>query len=327
MSARGKDARPRAGNAGLIASVMIAIAGAVLGALAAFVGEFGAAATASRIVVTDQPSALVLQDKTPRAEIVRRVLESEPPARLEAPSLVSPSAPRPKIVIVLDDIGVDPDAAERALRLPGPVTYSVLPYAANAGALVDRAIEAGREVFLHLPMEPIGDSDPGPYALRTDMSGAEFIRALEWNLSQFGGYAGVNNHMGSKFTADEAAMKTLLAYLKERGVLFLDSVTTGSTAAGRAGVQVGAEVIQRDVFLDATPNDSDEVRRQLHLVERIAIETGYAVAIGHPRAETLEALGPWLTTAQARGFDLTTVTAIAAPEPLQVMTAAPDLRL
>ncbi len=330
MKSLGERGTPtlRAGNAGLIASFVIAVAGAALGALAAYLGELGASATASRELAASSPTALILREAGPRETIVRRVIERFPTGefpleRLPAPMLAP--ALRPKIAIVLDDVGLDPAAAEQALALPGPIAFSILPYSHRVEALAARAAETGGEVMLHLPMEPRGDEDPGPNALYTDMTGAAFLRTLEWNLNRFDGYTGVNNHMGSALTADVAAMKTVLAYLRREGFYFLDSVTTGETVARSAGAQVGAKVIARDVFLDPTPGDAAEVRRQLRLAEEIARETGYVVAIGHPRPETLEVLGPWLASAKARGFDLTTPSVLIAPE-RPMLVQAPPLR-
>jgi len=162
------------------------------------------------------------------------------------------------------------------------------------------------------------------------MTGADFIKELEWNLARFEGYVGVNNHMGSKLTTDEAAMKTVLAYLNHKDLFFMDSVTTGDTIIREAGLQIGARVYSRDVFLDAETGSVTAVKRQLELVERIARETGYVVAICHPRQETIEALGPWLASAPARGLDLVSVSALADIENVQspaVMASAPALRL
>ncbi len=326
----GKRATFRAGNAGMIASFVIALAGATLGAVAAYVGEFGAVASAARDVSVspEKPVNAVIAEAARRDRIVRRVIERFPPARFSAPEIVfdEPTV-RPKIVIILDDIGLDPVATEAAFSLPGPVTYSILPYAPDVEDLAAEAAAGAGDVMLHLPMEPHGADDPGPNALRGDMAGGAFLRALEWNLSRFDNYVGVNNHMGSALTANNTAMKTVLGILKHRNLFFIDSVTTGDTVAYRVGAQIGAHVLLRDVFLDPTPGDRDVVRRQLRLVEQIAIETGYVVAIGHPRPETLDVLGPWLATARARGFDLTTPSALLEREPAPLVAAAPELRL
>lgn len=323
----------RAGHAGIIASFAIALVGVLIGAVSSYMGERGGAALATKTETT----ATQLRDGgyadeayAAREQIIQRVLTGAELERLPVPEFTANGAARPKIILIIDDMGIDQSAAERVLTLPGPVTFSFLPYAHNVNDLAGKAQNAGIETMLHLPMEPEGDADPGPHALISSMTGADFIKELEWNLSQFDGFIGVNNHMGSKLTANEAAMKTVLAYLKHADLFFMDSVTTGDTVARTAGAQVGAQVFSRDVFIDAEAGSRSAVKKQLALVERIARETGYAVAIGHPRQETIDVLGPWLTTAPARGFELVPVSALATIEKSKtapVLAKAPALRL
>ncbi len=302
----------RAGNAGMIATFAIALAGVVIGAVAAYVSEYGAAARASKTAAMTaalRENAGTARLWRERDVIVERVLAGENLERLPPPApLIAPM--RPKIIIIFDDMGLDRRALERISRLPGPVTLSFLPYARNVDKRAEAARARGVETMLHLPMEPAGDEDPGPHALRSDMTGARFIKELEWNLGRMTGFVGVNNHMGSKLTADEAAMKTLLAYLAQEGLFFIDSVTTGDTVARQAGAMVGATVFSRDVFLDAEAETAAEIKNRLRLVERIARETGFAVAICHPYEETLDIIGPWLTSAPYRGFDLVAASAL-----------------
>ncbi len=317
----------------MIASFGIALFGVLLGAMAAYIGEHGSAARASRQPAIETPlrdAPFIDMAAEERDKIVQLLLAGAELERLPVPQDGMQPKARPKIIIVFDDMGLDHAAFERALALPGPLTYSFLPYAQGVDGLARKAREQGAEIMLHLPMEPEGGADPGPHALRLDMTGATFIETLEWNLARFDGYVGVNNHMGSKLTADTAAMKTVLAYLKERGIFYLDSVTTGETVMRKANAAVGADAFSRDVFLDAQAGDRAFVRRQLDLVERIARETGYAVAICHPRAETIDVLGPWLATAPSRGFELapaSSLLSIAHDRKMQqIMAMAPGLR-
>ncbi|WP_428409294.1 divergent polysaccharide deacetylase family protein [Hyphococcus sp.] len=322
----------RAGNAGLIATVAMAFAGVIVGALSAYLGERGATASAA----SQPPAAQIETAADPLREERERIIAeivSGAPERLPAPngSLHPYQKPRerPKVVIIIDDMGVDRKNSEKALALPGPVTFSFLPYAGKVRDLADSARHQGAEVMLHLPMEPRGAADPGPHALTSGMTGREFLKTLEWNLDRFEGYAGVNNHMGSKLTEDIAAMKTLLGYLDHRDLFFLDSVTTPDSAVRQAAKELGVDILYRDVFLDDVETE-DAIRVQLALAERIARETGYVVAIGHPRPETMKVLGPWLTTAPARGFDLIYASALRQPDATaqaQTVAAAPDLRL
>ncbi|MHA7872179.1 MAG: divergent polysaccharide deacetylase family protein [Hyphococcus sp.] len=324
----------RLGNAGVIATFAIALAGVIIGAASTYFGERGAAARAAREeALTQYQPAQSIEEMAfqAREKIVQSVLAGSAPERLPAPPIMDGSGgQKPKIIIIVDDMGLDPAMVEQVAALPGPLTLSFLPYAGNVKQLVRQARDSGADIMLHLPMQPQGEADPGPKALRAGMTGAEFIKTLEWNLDQFPDYIAVNNHMGSSLTADEAAMKTILAYLKHKGVFFIDSVTTGGTVVRSAGAMVGATVYSRDVFLDAEIDNRQAVAEQLALTERIARETGFALAICHPRQATLDVLGPWLVSAPFRGFEITTVRALADIHERYkpaVLAQAPALRL
>lgn len=313
----------RDGRAGLISTLVMAFVGVALGATISYLGGRGefAAASAPALTPTVSPERREPADAgdftNQRSRIVELILSGGAPERFAAPAAV---AGKPRIIIIFDDMGLDRRAFQSVMRLPGPLTLSFLPYAKTPQPMVDEARKRGDAVMLHLPMEPNGDSDPGPHALKEKMSATALLGALEWNLGRIHGYIGVNNHMGSKFTRDEAAMKTVLSVIKERGLFFLDSLTTSKSVAREAGESIGAEVFARDVFLD--PNAGrDTVRAQLAQVERIAVETGYAVAICHPHPDTLAVIGPWLTSAPSRGFQLDTV---ASLERLEGAWKAPD---
>jgi uncharacterized protein len=289
--------------------IALTIAGLLAGA--AMTGLTGAASTshagsyAAALDLRDAPLIAPDAGGRDRGHVIEALISAGAPERLD----FRPQRPSPRVIIIFDDVGPDRRAFDRLMTLPGPLTISFLPYAKDVQQLADRAIAEGHDILLHLPMEPAGGADPGPGALKTSMAPAELFSALGENLARFEGYAGVNNHMGSKLTRDEQAMKRILAYLDNRGLYFLDSLTTGESKARIAGEAVGAEVIVRDVFLDAEPGE-EAVRRQLALAESIAAQTGYVIAIAHPREETLAVIGPWLTSAPARGFRLDTLTAM-----------------
>lgn len=268
-----------------------------------------AAGYAARLDLRDAPAIGGGTAFDGRDRIIAMALTIEPPERFA--QFASPAEIRPKIILIFDDMGLDAAALDRVMRLPGPLTLSFLPYGRDLQASADAARAAGDAVMLHLPMEPAGAADPGPGALKAEMPASEFLATLDRDLDSFDGYVGVNNHMGSKLTQNEAAMKTTLSVLKSRGLFFLDSVTTGKSAAAPAGADVGATVYARDVFIDASES-AKAIAEQIALAERIARETGFAIAIAHPRAETLDIVGPWLTSAPSRGFELATVRALPA---------------
>lgn len=209
----------------------------------------------------------------------------------------------PAIAIVMDDLGLDVAATRAAIALPRPVTLSFLPYG-DATAMLARAGErVGHQVILHLPMEPEGTANPGPMALRVDLSASENIHRLDWALARVPGHAGLNNHMGSLFTQDRAALIPVMEHLAGRGLFFLDSRTTRRSVAVRLARAFGIMSAGRDVFLDDVQR-RDYVDGQLAETQRIARRQGVAIAIGHPHAVTLAALKAWTAHVTARGFRL-----------------------
>ena len=217
----------------------------------------------------------------------------------------------PMIAIVIDDSGHDiADTKRLAAFRDGVLTLAFLPYVNQLDAQTRMAREGGHEILLHLPMEPLNpEVDTGPNVLDIDLPPTELDTRLEWNLSRLDGYVGINNHMGSRFTADTPAMTHLMKTLHDRGLLFLDSRTTSATVGRETAAAAGVPFLQRDVFLD---NDSsvEHVAGQLAETEKVAKQQGYAIAIGHPHVGTISALEAWAPGARARGFVLVPLTAV-----------------
>ena len=216
---------------------------------------------------------------------------------------------RPLIAIVIDDVGLDRPRSRRAWELPGPLTMSFLPYAKDLRDQSRAARARGHELMLHLPMEPTGRNDPGPGALLVSMSDAEIRQRTTSALDSFEGFAGVNNHMGSRFTAFRPGMETVMRQLRPRGLMFLDSRTTRESVGDQTAQEVGVPVIVRHVFLD-DDESIEAVRRKLADAEAVARRQGFVVAIGHPHETTLQALSEWLPTVQGKGLALAPATAV-----------------
>ena len=217
---------------------------------------------------------------------------------------------RPMIAVVIDDVGLDRRRSLRAMALPAPVTIALMAYADDARDQAAAARRGGHELIVHLPMEPENGTDyPGPNALLSGLPTAEFARRIEWNLSQFAGYVGVNNHMGSKLTSDPVAMAPVMAALKQRGLMFLDSRTSGTTKGVVVARRFGVPAVERNVFIDHDVSPI-AVRTALIHVEDLAQANGFAIAIGHPKDVTLDALEEWLPEVKKRGFAVVPLTAI-----------------
>lgn len=223
------------------------------------------------------------------------------PSHLPAPSLPHIKNGETLIAIVIDDMGLDIRDSRRAINLPPYITLSFLPYATRLKEQTREARDNGHELMLHMPMEPVGRADPGPGALLTELPIDEIRERFQIALASFVGFDGVNNHMGSKFTASQKDMEPVMEELKERDLFFLDSRTSSKSIGDALAREKGVPSIARDVFLDDDMSPK-AVRAQLAQLERVAKRKGYAVAIGHPHPATLDALETWLPDAEARGF-------------------------
>lgn len=237
------------------------------------------------------------------------------------PTAVLPGPSRPKIAVVIDDLGLNWAGFDQVNALPPPVTLSFLPYGVDAQLMVNE-MAAGHEAMLHLPMEPMYRiEDAGPDMLRAQSDAKTIRTALGRNLAKLDGYKGVNNHTGSRFTANPAAMAVVLRELHARGLYFLDSVTTHRPVAKALAEQEPWRVIERDVFLDSDYKNisTQSVATQLAQAERIAKRDGEAIVIGHPYRVTLESLASWLPTARARGFDVVPLSVLVPQAPAPVL--------
>jgi len=245
----------------------------------------------------------------PEPEVLPPLVKGNPPWKRNA--LASPSTGgKPMIAVIIDDMGVDKKRSEKILQLPGPLTVSLMSYADNLAGLSDEARRQGDELMMHLPMEPMAESvDPGPGALLTSLSPDEIRKRFSDDLDRFSGYVGINNHMGSKFTAYAPGMMLVMEELRRRGLLFIDSLTTERSVGLELAHRYGVPTAGRNVFLD-NAGDLISVDLQLTRTEEVARKKGNAIAIGHPRDATIQALAAWLPTLEKKGFVLVPVTAV-----------------
>ena len=212
------------------------------------------------------------------------------------------------MAIVIDDLGNELAPAERIAEWKEAVAGAVLPQVRWSVASAEALRRGGKEVLLHLPMEPAGYPRvrPGPGLVLRAQTDAEIARTLEDDLATVPGAVGVNNHMGSVATADPRVMRAVVTVLSRRGLFFLDSRTTDATVAEKTAEDASVPAVSRRVFLDDVATE-DAIRRQLdELVRRAKLE-GDAVAIGHPYAATLAVLEKELPGLAGRGVRLVKV--------------------
>lgn len=235
--------------------------------------------------------------------------EVEPPWRRYAAAAEAADGRTP-IAVVLDDLGLDRARTERAIGLATPLTLAFMPYAAEVRQEAELARARGHELLVHVPMEPISRAaDMGPNGLATGLARDEMLRRLRWDLDRFDAYVGINNHMGSRFTADADAMRPVIDELKARGLLFLNSRTSGGTVGALMAQHAGVPFAERDVFLDDDQSPA-AIAARLRDLEATARRSGSAVAIGHPHDATLAALAEWIATLPRKRLVLVPLTAI-----------------
>ena len=206
---------------------------------------------------------------------------------------------------MIDDLGNDRPAVLRIASWPYAVAGAVLPELPGSAAAARALSESGKEVLLHLPMEPEGYPAvrPGPGVVLRSQSEEEIVRTLEQDLATVPGATGINNHMGSAATSDPRVMRVVAAVLARRRLFFVDSRTTGSTVARDAAEAARVPSASRRVFLDDTAT-AESVERSFEQLVLRAREEGSAIAIGHPHPATLAVLERELPRLEEKGVRL-----------------------
>ncbi|MFN2633109.1 MAG: divergent polysaccharide deacetylase family protein [Thermoanaerobaculia bacterium] len=231
-----------------------------------------------------------------------RTTTSTPP---ETPERAATSA---AIAILIDDLGNDAAAVDHIARWPFPVSVAVLPELPASGDTARTFERSGKQVLLHLPMEPRGFPGvrPGPGVVLRSQSDEEIASTLQNDLDTVPGAVGVNNHMGSAATADLRVMRAVAGVLAGRGLFFVDSRTTGSSVALEAAREARVPSASRRVFLDDIQKEA-AIEDSLSQLISHAKREGPAIAIGHPYPTTLAVLDRELPRLAARGVRLVTI--------------------
>jgi len=207
------------------------------------------------------------------------------------------------VAIIIDDLGHSPAAARPFIEMPYPVALSFLPGRPYSVKLAEQAHKNGKTLLLHLPMEPLGypETDPGPGAVLVSQEREEIHRIIEEDITSLPGIVGINNHMGSRATADDRVMEAVLSFVERKRLFFVDSRTTSETVAFTRAREMGIPSAQRDVFLDNVANPS-AIDAKLDELLDLAWEKGWALGIGHPHPLTAEAMSRLAAKAKERGI-------------------------
>jgi uncharacterized protein len=210
-----------------------------------------------------------------------------------------------KVAIIIDDIGHDLRPVRELLTVDAPITVAVLPYCAHSVEAANTLHRAGRDILLHLPMEPLSypGEDPGRGALFVSMSDHEIRQRFAEDIRAVPYVSGINNHMGSRFMEDEAKLKVVLLLAREKDLFFIDSRTTQNSRARGLALKMGLPFKSRDVFIDNIRNYKD-ILRQLTEIPPESEGGGALLMIGHPYPETLAALRDAIPLLKDRGVQI-----------------------
>jgi len=213
-----------------------------------------------------------------------------------------------KIAFIIDDWGQTIANCRYLKEIPEPMAVSILPGLRHTKDVANCAREYNKVAMLHLPLEALhnGDFYPPDYIIKTNMPPSLVNKIVEEDLDQLPSIEGVNNHMGSKATADRPLMTLIFRKIKPRGLFFVDSMTSPHSISAKLAGEMGLAYGRRDVFLDNI-NTREAIVKQLVALARVARRHGYAVAIGHDRHLTMQVLKdeiPWL---EHQGFQIVSI--------------------
>jgi len=227
----------------------------------------------------------------------------------------TPSTPKavfhPKIAIVIDDLGSKDKISQELLRWNLPITFAILPFTPYSKRLAREAHRQGKEVILHLPMEPRGYPQirPGEGVLLGEMEEGRLLRQLSKDIEAVPYIRGVSNHMGSRLMEDPEKIKIIFSELKRRGLFFLDSRTTAQTVGLQVAQSVGLKAIERSVFIDHSSTEED-IKGQLEQLIQVSLSKGKAIGIGHPHPSTIKSIKEMIPKMKEKGIEIVPLSAV-----------------
>lgn len=208
-----------------------------------------------------------------------------------------------EISIVIDDFGYrNDDVSDGFLKINANLTYAIIPGHNYSTSFGEKAVNAGYEVIVHMPMENTGKTyGEEKFVLMTDMDSETIKRRINNAFSQIPTAIGMNNHQGSKASADQHVMSNVAKVIKEKGLFFLDSRTTVETIIVTTMEVFGVPTAKRNIFLDNEDNEL-EIKKQLQKLVKKASRDGSSIGIGHAKRNTLRVLKEEIPKLQKRGF-------------------------
>jgi len=209
-----------------------------------------------------------------------------------------------KMAIIIDDFGYSLEPIPLFAAISRPLTFSVLPYHLYSTEAASQALSSGHQVILHLPMEPLSTAEKmESSAITVDMSDENIQQVVTKAVQSIPGIVGVNNHQGSKATADRRVMRAALAVIKDNNLFFVDSRTSSQSVAYDISREMGLPTGENELFIDNS-SSVDAIKAKLRVAAGIALKNGSVTVIGHARLNTAAAVREMIPEIEAMGVTL-----------------------
>lgn len=222
------------------------------------------------------------------------------------------AAGRKLIAVVVTGLGLNETTTREAIgTLPGAATLAFAPYGGNLSELARAARAAGHEIMMELPLEPFDypQNDPGPHTLLADQPARDNLEKLYWLLARMGGYTGVLNHMGARFTASSADFSPVMEELGMRGLAYLDDGSSNRSVAPQLARANNVPFARADAALDANPSRG-AILTALTALETQATERGWAIGTVSALPVSIRTLAEWSAGLDESGYLLVPVSAL-----------------
>ena len=249
-----------------------------------------------------------MDDERKEQDLQDRMVEVEKKKEgKDSSDAILPKKPTPilkgTIGIVIDDFGYRNDEiSDGFLELDARLTYAIIPGHRHSTSFGEKAVESGYEVIVHMPMENTGKTyGEEEFVLMTTMDNETLQRRLNNAIKEIPTAIGMNNHQGSKASADQNVMSNVAKVMKERGLFFLDSRTTIETIGETTMEIFGVPTARRNIFLD-NEDDEEKIEKQLMKLVKRSEEVGSAIGIGHVKPKTLNVLSDQIPKLKKKGY-------------------------
>ena len=246
-------------------------------------------------------------DDDGKEQRLQETMEKIETKKKERSDITLPEKPKPevkgKVGIIIDDFGYRNDEiSDGFLEIDARLTYAIIPGHRYSTSFGEKAVDAGYEVIVHMPMENTGKTyGEEDFVLTTKMNNETIERRLKNALKEIPTAIGMNNHQGSKASADQSVMSNVAKVMKEKGLFFVDSRTTVETIGETTMEVFGVPTARRNIFLD-NEDDEEKIEKQLMKLVKRSEELGAAIGIGHVKPKTLNVLSDQIPELQKKGY-------------------------